>query len=195
MIFQATDIHGLRAVILQRHADERGSFARSFCGNEFAAHGLPATFVQASVSVTRHAHTLRGMHHQLAPHEETKLVRCVRGAIYDVVADLRPDSPSYMTWQAFRLDQDGDLSLCIPPGCAHGFQTLTDDTEVTYLMSTEHAPAFAAGFRYDDPAFAIAWPHEPSVIADKDLAWPPYMPERRGSRGGGRITNCCTPGS
>lgn len=163
---------------LERHEDERGSFARSFCRDEFARQGLPTQFVQASVSVTRHAGTLRGMHYQLPPHEEGKLVRCARGAVHDVVADLRPGSPSYMKWQGFRLDQDGDLSLFIPPGCAHGFQTLADDTELLYQMSTEYAPGSAAGFRYDDRAFAIAWPREVTLVAAKDLAWPAYMPRQ-----------------
>jgi dTDP-4-dehydrorhamnose 3,5-epimerase len=172
MRFDATEIAGLLAVRLERHEDARGSFARTFCRQEFAAHGLVVDFVQASRSVTRLAYTLRGMHFQRPPYAEAKLVRCVRGAIYDVVADLRPHSASYMRWQAFTLEPFGDLSLYIPAGCAHGFQTLVDDTEVLYQMSTEYAPAYADGFRFDDPAFEIAWPRQVASISDKDLTWP-----------------------
>lgn len=175
MIFQSTGIQGLYGVILERNVDDRGSFARTFCQRQFTAQGLCSRFVQASASISARAGTLRGMHYQLPPHAEAKLVRCVRGAIYDVIADLRPGSPTYMQWQGFRLDQDGDLSLFIPPGCAHGFQSLADDTEVHYQMSVEYAPRFAAGFRYDDTAFAIRWPAEVTAIAEKDLEWPSYQ--------------------
>jgi dTDP-4-dehydrorhamnose 3,5-epimerase len=172
MKFATTEIAGLWAVRLEPHEDARGSFARIFCREEFAAHDLVVDFVQASLSVTRLAGTLRGMHYQRPPHAEVKLVRCVRGAIHDVVADLRPASPSYMRWQAFELDQSGDLSLYIPTGCAHGFQTLADDAVVLYQMSAAYAPAYADGFRFDDPALKIAWPRPITSIADKDLAWP-----------------------
>lgn len=178
MIFRSTGIHGVYAVILERHTDDRGSFARSFCQREFAQHGLPGTFVQASVSVTRLTGTLRGMHHQLAPYAEAKLVRCSRGAIYDVIADLRPASPTYMRWQSFRLSQDGDISVFVPPGCAHGFQTLVDDTEVSYQMSVEYAAKFASGFRYDDPAFGIVWPLDVAAISQKDLNWAPLQTDK-----------------
>lgn len=172
MNFEPTDIAGLWAVRLQRHADERGSFARLFCREEFAAHGLFADIAQASLSVTARAGTLRGMHFQRPPHAEVKYVRCVRGAIHDVVADLRPDSPSYLRWQAFRLDPREDVALCIPKGCAHGFQTLEDDSEVLYQMSTAYAGSHADGVRFDDPMLNIVWPREISLIAEKDLCWP-----------------------
>ena len=178
MRFEATEIAGLWAVRLERHEDARGSFARTFCRQEFAAHDLIVDFVQASHSVTRLAGTVRGMHYQRPPHAEVKLVRCIRGAIYDVIADLRPNSASYMRWQAFALEPSGDLSLYIPAGCAHGFQTLADDTEVLSQMSAIYAPASADGFRFDDPALEIAWPRQVASIADKDLAWPRLMPSQ-----------------
>ena len=171
MHFEPTEIAGLFAVRLQRFEDSRGSFARLFCRDTFARQGLADTFVQASLSVSRRAFTLRGMHFQRRPHEEVKLVRCVRGAIFDVVADLRPDSPSYLRWQGFELAPEGDVALYIPEGCAHGFLTLADDSEVLYQMSANYAPDFAGGVRYDDPALGIVWPRAPSVIAEKDLGW------------------------
>jgi len=171
--FETTRIAGLVAVRLERNGDERGSFARLFCREEFTAQGLESNFVQQSLSVTRHAGTLRGMHFQRAPHAEVKFVRCVRGAIHDVVADLRRDSPSYLRWQAFDLSAHEDLSLYIPAGCAHGFQTLQDDCEVLYQMDVGYQPGFADGCRFDDPALGIKWPHAITVIAEKDLEWPP----------------------
>lgn len=172
MEFIATDIADLWAVTLQRHRDERGSFARLYCREEFARRGLFAELAQASLSVTRLAGTVRGMHFQRPPHAEVKLVRCVRGAIMDVVADLRPASPTYLRWQAFRLAPDGDVALCIPKGCAHGFQTLQDDCEVLYQMSTPYAAGHADGVRYDDPSLGIRWPLPVAMINDKDRLWP-----------------------
>jgi dTDP-4-dehydrorhamnose 3,5-epimerase len=174
MHIEATMIEGLRLVRLERQEDARGSFGRLFCRDAFEAHGLAGAFVQESLSVTRFAGTLRGMHFQRPPHAEVKYVRCLRGEIHDVVADLRPASPSYRRWQMFRLAGHDDLALYIPAGCAHGFQTLTDDVEILYHMSVPYQPAFADGVRYDDPAFAIAWPREVTTIAEKDLDWPPW---------------------
>jgi dTDP-4-dehydrorhamnose 3,5-epimerase len=171
--FETTEIAGVVAVHVERHEDERGSFGRLFCRDEFSAHGLATAFVQESLSVTRRAGTLRGMHFQRVPHQEVKYVRCIRGAIQDVVADVRPGSPTYMQWQAFRLEAQGTLSLYIPAGCAHGFQTLEDDCELLYQMDTAYQPDAASGFRFDDPAIGIAWPCPVTVIAEKDLAWPP----------------------
>lgn len=171
MIFRSTELYEVYEVVIQRRADERGSFGRTFCRREFADHGLVAEFAQASTSVSSLAGTLRGMHYQGPPSAEAKLVRCSRGAIYDVVADLRPASPTCMRWQAFRLASHVDAMLYIPPGCAHGFQTLEDDTEVVYQMSTEYVPELTCGFRYDDPGFKIVWPVPITVIASKDLAW------------------------
>jgi dTDP-4-dehydrorhamnose 3,5-epimerase len=172
MRFEPTEIPGLTIIIRQPASDERGSFARLFCHDEFAAHGLQTRFVQQSVSLTISAGTMRGMHFQREPYAETKFVTCIRGAVYDVVADLRPNSPSYRRWQAFRLSADENTSLLIPPGCAHGFQTMRDDCGLLYQMDTPYTPEAASGFRFDDPAFAIAWPMPIRVIAPKDLAWP-----------------------
>ena len=171
MQFQTTELDQVRLIVIDRHGDERGSFGRTFCKREFSDGGLASEFVQASTSFTRRAGTLRGMHYQRPPDAEAKLVRCIRGAIYDVIADLRPHSPSFMRWQSFSLSGTGDTMLYIPPGCAHGFQTLEDDTEILYHMSCEYAPQSASGFRYDDPAFSIVWPLPVTVIAEKDLAW------------------------
>lgn len=174
MIFREASLSGVHTILIERHTDLRGSFGRIFDREAFAARGLAAEFVQASASITRRAGTLRGMHFQRKPHAEAKLVCCVRGAVHDVVADLRPESPSYMRWEAFTLREGGEMTLYIPPGCAHGFQTLADDTEVLYQMSVPYAAEAAAGFRFDDPAFNIPWPKPATVIAEKDLSWPPW---------------------
>ncbi len=174
MIFQQASLSGVQTVRIEQHADTRGSFGRTFDRDEFAARGLAVEFVQASTSFTRRAGTLRGMHFQRAPHAEAKLVRCVRGVIHDVIADLRPDSPSYMRWESFELREGGNTMLYIPPGCAHGFQTLVNDTEVLYHMSVPYASDASAGFRFDDPAFKIVWPGPVTVVAERDLSWPPW---------------------
>jgi dTDP-4-dehydrorhamnose 3,5-epimerase len=173
MRFETTTIPGLFAIRMERHVDDRGSFARLFCRDEFSAAGLVTDFVQQSLSVTLHQGTIRGMHYQNPPHEEVKLVRCVRGAIYDVVVDLRDGSPTYLWWQAFDLTPESNLTVYIPKGCAHGFQTLMDDVEILYQMSTAYAPGHADGFRYDDDTVGIEWPKPLTVIAEKDLAWRP----------------------
>ncbi|MDE2580780.1 MAG: dTDP-4-dehydrorhamnose 3,5-epimerase family protein [Rhodospirillales bacterium] len=173
MRFEPTGIDQLTVIVIERSADPRGTFGRTFCREAFAAAGLEADFVQASTSVTLRRGTIRGMHFQRPPAAETKLVRCVRGAIHDVVADLRPHSPTFLRWQAFRLGALEDRMLYIPPGCAHGFQTLCDDCEVLYQMSVPYTPGAADGFRFDDPACAISWPLPPEMISPNDLAWPP----------------------
>jgi dTDP-4-dehydrorhamnose 3,5-epimerase len=172
MIFEPAKISGLIVLRLERHEDERGSFCRLFSRDEFAAHGLPADFVQQSLSVTRRRGTVRGMHFQRSPYAEVKFVRCVRGAIFDVVVDLRPASPTYLCWQGFRLDAEGDLALVIPRDCAHGFQTLQDHCEVLYQMDRGYHADSAGGIRFDDPSIGIEWPLAVSVIAAKDLGWP-----------------------
>jgi dTDP-4-dehydrorhamnose 3,5-epimerase len=177
MIFEPTRIDGLIALRLQRHDDERGSFSRLFSQDEFAARGLPSVFVQQSLSVTSRAGTVRGLHFQRAPHAEVKFVRCVRGAIYDVVVDLRPCSSSYLRWLGFHLEAQGDVALVIPAGCAHGFQSLQDDSEVLYQMDVPYCPAAATGIRFDDRALNIEWPLSVSLIAAKDLAWPAFGSE------------------
>ena len=157
----------------ERHEDERGYFARTFCVDELAAQGLETRVAQCSVSWNRRAGTLRGMHYQVPPHEEVKLVRCSRGALYDVLLDLRPSSTSYRAWQAFELSARNGHGLYVPAGVAHGFQTLVDDTEVSYQISSPYQPAAARGIRWDDPAFRIKWPTcESRIISERDRGFP-----------------------
>lgn len=172
MIFEPTMIDGLWVIRLAHFADERGAFARLFSADAFAARGLPAVFVQSNLSMTRSAGTIRGLHFQRPPHAEVKLVRCVRGTIHDVIVDLRVGSATYRQWQAFTLTQDDDFALCIPEGCAHGFQTLRDDCAMLYQMSSAYAPSHADGVRFDDPALAIDWPMQVGPISANDRTWP-----------------------
>ncbi len=172
MRFHATALPGLVRIAPEPHADARGHFVRVVCAETFAAAGLVGTFPQTSLSYNRLAGTLRGMHFQRAPHAETKLVRCARGAIYNVVVDLREGSPTHRRWVGFELSAENGLSLYVPPGLAHGFQTLTDAAEVAYAITPSHVPGFAEGVRPDDPALAIAWPLPVSVIAERDRTWP-----------------------
>jgi dTDP-4-dehydrorhamnose 3,5-epimerase len=172
MIFEPVALAGAYLIKLEPHGDERGSFARTMCSKEFAEHGMDFSFVQQNMSVTQFAGTIRGMHYQKPPHSEAKLIRCVRGAVLDVIVDLRAGSPTYMEHASFRLDDENRHQLYIPTGFAHGFQTLADDVEMTYLMSKAHAPGTEAGLRYDDPVLGIDWPLPVAVIADKDLRWP-----------------------
>lgn len=180
MVFEETAIRGAYVMHLREHGDERGSFARAYCQRTFAEHGLESVMVQANLSVNRSAGTLRGMHYQVAPSEEAKLVRCTRGAILDVIVDLRPDSPTYLAHVAAELTAANRDALYVPPMCAHGFLTLEDDCEVSYLVSGFYDPASERGVRYDDPAFGIDWPAPVRVISPKDAAWEPYRPQRRG---------------
>lgn len=173
MIFRACQIDGAFVCAPERREDARGHFARTFCVDEFAARGLDTRVAQCSVSWNRQAGTLRGMHYQVAPYEETKLVRCSRGVIYDVLLDLRPQSQSFRRWQAFELSAENGLSLYVPTGVAHGFQTLVDDTEVAYQISTAYEPASSRGVRWDDPSFSITWPTcARRIISERDLAFP-----------------------
>lgn len=174
MRFTPTELSGACLVDLARHEDERGWFARSFCTEEFAAHGLPVSFPQHNVSFNRRRGTIRGLHYQTAPFEEPKVVRCVRGAILDVIVDIRPGSATFRRWISAELDAGNGRALYIPPGFAHGFQTLAYDSEVLYLMGERYAPGHAAGIRYDDPAIGIVWPLPPAVISERDLAFPPF---------------------
>ena len=172
MRFEATALEGAWLIDLEPKEDERGFFARTWCRQELAVRGLDVVIAQESLSVNRRLGTLRGLHFQRSPHEETKIVRCTRGAIYDVIVDLRPGSASYGLWQGFDLTAENRRALYVPKGFAHGFQTLTDDAEVAYQISTPYAPAAADGYRYDDPAFGIAWPLAVTAISERDLAWP-----------------------
>lgn len=171
MIFLQTDLKDARIIELERREDSRGFFARTWCQQEFEAHGLVARIVQASMSYNHTRGTLRGMHFQRAPYAETKLVRVVRGAIYDVIIDLRPESPSYRRWIGVELTADNYRTLYVPEGFAHGFQTLADHTEVLYQFSAFYTPGAEGGLRYDDPAFGITWPLPVSVISEKDSRW------------------------
>ena len=174
MIFAATPVEGAFLIQPERREDERGFFARTYCVRELAEHGLDPQVVQRSVSYNTKRGTLRGMHYQVAPHEETKLVSCSRGEIYDVIIDLRPASSSFRRWTAATLTADNGHLLYIPRGCAHGFITLTDDAVVDYQISDFHHPESARGLRYDDPAFGVKWPFAPIVIAARDRTWPDY---------------------
>ena len=176
MIFAKTEVDGAYLVDLERLEDDRGFFARSWCRREFAAQGLVVDLAQANVAFTRRRGTLRGLHYQIAPHEEAKLVRCTRGAAYVVAVDLRPDSPSRTRWIGVELTAESRRALYVPPGCAQGYQTLEDDTEAFYQMSTFYAPDAARGLRFDDPFFKIHWPLPVSVISERDRAWPDFSP-------------------
>jgi dTDP-4-dehydrorhamnose 3,5-epimerase len=172
MIFTETALKGAYVIDLKTIEDERGFFARSFCRNEFAAYGLKTEVAQCNVSFNKNKGTLRGMHFQLQPKAEAKLVRCTRGEIFDVIIDLRPDSPTYCQWVSVELNADNHQSIYIPEGFAHGFQTLQGNSEVFYQMFTLYSPEHATGFRWDDPEFGIAWPLPVSSIAERDLAFP-----------------------
>lgn len=174
MKFTESDIPGAWLIEPEPIRDSRGAFARVFCEKEFAARGLEIRYPQHSVSQNVTRGTLRGLHYQEAPHAEIKVVSCIRGAIFDVCVDLRPDSPTFRQWRAVELSADNRRLFYIPAGCAHGFQTLTDDAEAHYLISEFYAPEAARGVRYDDPAFAVTWPLPVSVISDKDRAWPDF---------------------
>ena len=174
MLFRSTGLAGVRLIDLEPTRDERGLFARTFCTRELAAQGLETGFVQHSISVTERVGSVRGMHFQKSPHEEVKLLRCIRGAIHDVLIDIRPDSPTYGRCEAYELTAENRRQLYVPAGLAHGFQTLLPDTEVAYLISAFYAPAAAAGIRHDDPAFAIAWPLPVADISPKDRTWPDW---------------------
>jgi dTDP-4-dehydrorhamnose 3,5-epimerase len=181
MLFRETRLKGAYEIELELHPDERGSFARTYCWREFEAHGLNPRVVQCNVSCNRKRGTLRGMHFQAAPNEEAKLIRCLRGALYDVIVDLRPDSPTLRQWTAVELSaRPGHPSgmLYVPAGFAHGFQTLEDDTEIFYQMSEFYAPEAARGFRWNDPVFAIDWPEPVRVISDRDRGYPDFAETR-----------------
>ena len=175
MIFRPTTIPGSTVIELEPIVDSRGSFARSFCQREFGARGLRTDVAQCNVSHNLKRGTIRGMHFQVAPRVEAKLVRCTRGSLFDVVVDLRPDSSTYLRWDGVVLgaDQGNTLMLYVPEGCAHGFQTLEDGTDVFYLMFGEYSAEHARGVRWDDPALRIAWPLPDPILSDKDRSYPP----------------------
>jgi dTDP-4-dehydrorhamnose 3,5-epimerase len=177
MKFEQTKLAGAFVIELAPHADERGFFARSFCEREFAEHGLPTRFPQCNLSRNTRAGTLRGMHYQAAPDRESKLVRCNRGAIYDVIIDLRVQSKTRFQWIGVELSAETGRALLVPEGFAHGFVTLADDTEVFYQMSELYQPQGARGLRWNDPRFGVSWPRLPSVISERDATYPDFDAE------------------
>lgn len=179
MLFQPTKLAGAYLINLQKQEDERGFFARSWCMREFVEQGLDSNLAQCNVSFNARKGTLRGMHYQAAPCAETKLVRCTSGALYDVIIDLRPASPTYLQWTGVTLSAENHLMLYVPKGFAHGFQTLADNTEVFYQMSDFYAPAYARGLRWNDPLFQIEWPLAVTVISAKDEQYADYEGEQQ----------------
>lgn len=175
MTFAETRLKGAFLIDLERHKDGRGFFARSWCKREFQAHGLNTSVVQCNISGNRSKGTLRGLHYQRSPHEEAKLVRCTRGAIYDVIVDLRPDSPTFRSYFAEILTAENHRMVYVPEGFAHGFLTLTDDTEIFYQMFQYYVPEAAAGVRWNDPAFGIAWLEPVMVISEQDQSYPDFV--------------------
>ena len=171
MKFSPTKIDGVWQITLDRHEDDRGWFARSWFVREFEEQGINPRMVQCNLSFNQKRGTLRGMHYQAEPHTEDKYIRVNRGAIYDVALDLRPDSPTYKQWQGFELSAANHTLLYLPKGIAHGFLTLTDETEVMYLVSAFYEPDVGRGVRWNDPAFGIDWPFEPSVMVERDRTY------------------------
>lgn len=177
MIFTPGDIEGAFLVTMDPHVDERGWFARSWCEQEFRDHGIDMRVVQTNVSFTTRRGTIRGLHWQAAPHSEAKLVRCVAGRIFDVVADVRPASPTFGAWQGFELHGGDRRLVFVPGGCAHGYQSLTEDTEVTYNTSYPYTPAAERGLRWNDPAFGVSWPIDAPTLSEKDTSWSDFTPK------------------
>lgn len=180
MRFDPTPLQGAYTIELERHGDSRGFFARVFGEKEFADAGLASRFVQVGNSFNAAKGTLRGMHYRVPPSTEARVVRCIRGALHDVIADLRPDSPTYRKSWAVELTAENRTMCYVPHGFAHGFITLTDDTEVLYLLSEFHAPQDERGLRHDDPWLGIDWPMQPSEVSAKDQNWPLFDPDFHG---------------
>ena len=174
MIFEQTRIQGVYLISPERLEDERGFFARTWDRDEFERRGLDPRAVQSSISFNQRRGTLRGLHYQAAPFEEAKLVRCTAGAIFDVALDLRPESPTFCAWVGAELSADNRAALYVPQGCAHGFLTLEDRSEIHYQMTEAYVPEAGRGVRWDDPAFGIAWPGEVSVITERDRTYPDF---------------------
>ena len=175
MIFKETRLHGAFIIELEMLNDDRGEFARIFCQKEFKKYGLSPNIIQSSISVNTKKFTLRGMHYQKSPHTEAKLVRCSRGLIYDVIVDLRPNSPTFKNWTSIEISVENKKMVYIPEGFAHGFQTLEENTEVIYQMSQFYSPSHSQGFRWNDPSFKIEWPAAPKVISSKDRKFPDFI--------------------
>lgn len=177
MKYIETPLEGAWLIEPEKRGDDRGFFARIFCQREFEGHGLASTFVQANNSLSGPRGTLRGMHYQLPPHAETKLVRCIQGAFWDVILDLRPDSPTFGQWFGAELSAANRRMMYVPKGFAHGLITLTEDAESFYLVDEFYSPDFERGVRWDDPKFNIEWPIAPTVISDKDRRHPDFNPD------------------
>lgn len=171
MIFTETKLKGAFIIDLENREDDRGFFARSFCAKEFEDHGLKPTVAQCNLSFNHKKGTLRGMHYQVPPAAETKLIRCTQGAIYDVIIDMRPDSPTYLAHIGVELTAENRRALYVPELFAHGYQALTDGAEVGYQVGEFYTPGYERGLRYNDPILAIEWPTEVTVISEKDAAW------------------------
>ncbi len=177
MIFTETHLKDAYIIDLKEIEDDRGFFARAYCQKEFAEHGIELNWAQANLANSKKRGTLRGLHYQKAPYAEAKLMRCIRGAIYDVILDLRPDSPSYMQWLGVELTADNRRALFIPEGFAHGYLVLEDDSDTFYPTSQFYTPGAEAGVRWNDPAFGIEWPFtDDLIITEKDQSWPDYEP-------------------
>lgn len=175
MIFTETPLKGAYVIDPERREDERGFFARTWCRREFEARGLDPGLAQCNISFNRKRGTLRGMHYQIAPRAEAKVVRCTAGTVYDVIVDLRADSSTFKQWFAVELSFDNRRMLYIPGGMAHGFLTLTDGAEVFYQMSESYAPEYARGVRWNDPAFGVRWPQEVTMISERDRLYPDFV--------------------
>lgn len=175
MKFSQSKLFGAFIIDIEPKADERGMFARCWCESEFSNHNLITTLSQCSISFNRHKGTLRGMHYQMAPHAETKIVRCTRGSVFDVIVDLRQGSPTYKKWDGVTLSANNHRMIYIPQGLAHGLITLEPDTEVFYQISTPFVPESAGGVRWNDPCFNISWPMAPAVIAERDANYPDFV--------------------
>jgi dTDP-4-dehydrorhamnose 3,5-epimerase len=180
MKFHKTPLADARLIELERKGDDRGFFARFYCEREFGVDGLATHFVQMNNSLSGKKGTLRGMHYQLAPSAEVKVVRCLKGALWDCIADLRPDSPTFGKWFGAELNEDNRLMMYVPRGFAHAILTLTDDTEALYLVSDFYDPPSERGVRFDDPWLKVEWPIEPAEVSAKDRSWPSFDPESHG---------------
>lgn len=175
MIFKETCLISAYTIELEEHGDERGFFARAWCKKEFMTQGLTSNIVQANFAFTKNKGTIRGMHYQIAPNEETKLMRCIKGAIYDVIIDLRPESSTYKQWLGVELSSENRKMLYVPEGFAHGYQSLTDNVETFYMVSEFYSPDSERAVRWNDPTFSIKWPiNEDLTVSDKDRNWPDF---------------------
>ena len=180
MNFHETPLVGARLIELEKRGDDRGFFARVFCEKEFARAGLVTRFVQVNNSLSGKRGTLRGMHYQLTPSAEVKIVRCIRGALFDAIVDLRPDSPTFGKWFGAELNDQNRLMMYVPRGFAHAYLTLAENTEALYFSSEFYAPSCERGIRWNDPRFKIQWPMEPTEISEKDSQWPDFDPQLHG---------------